>query len=381
MSFHRNHWLLFGTIFFGFIALAIVIAIAPAYWVQVQTRANQDVEPLSKQEQRGLGVYVSEGCVACHTQQVRPLEMDSTWGRPSARRDYANLGGAMEWWRPYAPAVLGSSRIGPDLSNIGNRQPSEVWHYLHLYNPRAVVEDSIMPAYPWLFDVTENPDEDATVVSVPEPYGPDEGKVVPSPRGEALVSYLLSLQQPHVQGSSGRRRRRQEPGGDSVASKTGRNSRRIVQRMVRRWGTPVQPALRQLPPGQRPGRAGNVSRSLADNRGRDRAGSQNSTSRRFSRVPRAGRLMARPIRHPCLPLRISWSDAEIAAIVNHERTSWGNDAPTVTGRGCGPRSRNGGVSDAVTADSPSLMLAPLIPAGRPLAASWRSEAPDPRCSW
>ena len=60
---------------------------------------------------------------------------------------------AGQMWQPYAPAVLGSERTGPDLSNVGARQASEVWQYLHLYNPRSVVEGSIMPAFPWLFDV------------------------------------------------------------------------------------------------------------------------------------------------------------------------------------------------------------------------------------
>lgn len=146
-------------------------------------------------ERAGLGVYIGEGCVACHTQQVRPLEVDTpTWGRPAAPGDYAYVT-PLGPWAPYAPAVLGSQRTGPDLTAVGQRQPSELWHYLHLYNPRAVVEDSVMPAYPWLFNVKAEAAEGETVIPVPEPFAPKSGVVVPNARGEALVAYLLSLKQ------------------------------------------------------------------------------------------------------------------------------------------------------------------------------------------
>lgn len=202
MNFHRNHWLLLGTIFFGFIGLAFIIAILPAQWMQRNTEPLPGAEPLSDLERRGLEVYIAEGCVACHTQQVRPLPMDSPWGRPAAAADYALLG-PMDIWRPYSPAVLGSARTGPDLSNVGARQSSETWHYLHLYNPRSVVKESIMPAYPWLFEPATTAGGEASVVTVPEPYAPEGGKVVPTPKGQALVAYLLSLRQIPIEGAGG----------------------------------------------------------------------------------------------------------------------------------------------------------------------------------
>ncbi|MBN8773100.1 MAG: cbb3-type cytochrome c oxidase subunit II, partial [Thiobacillus sp.] len=145
MSFHKNHWLLFSVIFFGYIALSWIAAIGPAIWVQDHTRALPGSAPMTPVERRGLQVYIAEGCIACHTQQVRPLKMDAVWGRPSAPGDYAHLK-PLDIWQPYAPAVLGSERTGPDLTSIGTRQPSETWQYLHLYNPRAVSPDSVMPA-------------------------------------------------------------------------------------------------------------------------------------------------------------------------------------------------------------------------------------------
>src|SRR5690625_7404717 len=98
--------------------------------------------------------------------------MDSDFGRASAPEDYARIGGPLSVWQPYTPAVLGSARIGPDLSDVGTRQPAETWQYLHLYNPRTVVEESIMPAYHWLFDVTDSTDDDDTVVPVYGQFAP-----------------------------------------------------------------------------------------------------------------------------------------------------------------------------------------------------------------
>lgn len=193
LDFHKNHQLLFGTIFLGFLLLSLIIAVIPAMSVQKENKPLPDSKPLTELEQKGLNVYVSEGCMYCHTQQVRPIEMDEVWGRPSAPGDYAHLG-RQDIWRQ-TPAVLGSARTGPDLSNVGNRQPSDVWHYMHLYNPRSVVGESIMPSYPWLFDIKEEPDSDDTVISIPGEFAPEEGKVVATEEAEALIAYLLSLKQ------------------------------------------------------------------------------------------------------------------------------------------------------------------------------------------
>jgi len=89
---------------------------------------------------------------------------------------------------------------GPDLSNIGNRQPSNIWHYIHLYNPRAVVKNSIMQAYPWYFKVKENPDSDDVIVPIPEEHAPSGGSVVATQDAKDIVAYLLSLKQTPLPG-------------------------------------------------------------------------------------------------------------------------------------------------------------------------------------
>ncbi len=193
MNFHKNHWLLFSVTCFGFIGLSLIVGILPAIWVQNNSLPLAAAKIPTVLEREGLAVYIAEGCVACHTQQVRPLEVDAPWGRPAAPGDYAYVT-PLGPWAPYAPAVLGSQRTGPDLTNIGQRQASETWQYIHMYNPRAVVPDSVMPAYPWLFDIVEEAAAGQAVVPVPAAYAP-QGVVVPNERGRALIAYLLSLKQ------------------------------------------------------------------------------------------------------------------------------------------------------------------------------------------
>lgn len=321
MSFHRNHWLLFSTIFFGFIGIAIVIAIAPAYWVQVNTRAQAGNDTLSDLEQRGLEVYVSEGCVACHTQQVRPIPMDKVWGRPSAPRDYAGLGGPMGVWRPYTPAVLGSARNGPDLANIGNRQPSKTWQYLHLYNPRSVVKSSFMPAYPWLFEPAPNPPDDATVVTIPEPYAPPAGQVTPTARGKALVAYLLSLQQKRQAGAT-------QTGGNTGGGPQQAEAAGSGGGSSANGATLYTNNCASCHQGNGQGLAGTFP-PLVD----DPVVTAEDPTKHIETIlngAQGRKINGQTYPSPMPAFGSQLSDAEIAAIVNHERTSWGNDAPTVT---------------------------------------------------
>ena len=110
--------------------LALVMGVLPGITLS-QTPPGPGVKPLTALEAEGRDVYVSNGCSYCHTQQVRPLAQDKVFGRPSAPGDFAYQ----------TPELLGSERTGPDLTNVGVRQPSAVWQYIHLYNPRAVVPE------------------------------------------------------------------------------------------------------------------------------------------------------------------------------------------------------------------------------------------------
>lgn len=161
-------------------------------YVQVRdVKPLPDLKPYTSAELRGRAVYIANGCVYCHSQQPRDRslgpDLQRGWGRASVPGDYY-------YDRPH---LLGSMRTGPDLFNIGARQPSRDWQLGHLYQPRAYVGDSIMPAYPYLFiekDEKEAKQEGEQPINLPPGYGPMAGKViVPTPEAIDLVKYLLSL--------------------------------------------------------------------------------------------------------------------------------------------------------------------------------------------
>jgi cytochrome c oxidase cbb3-type subunit II len=168
-----------------FAVLAILMGVLPGIELS-RVRAGPNVEPLTALQAEGRDLYVANGCSYCHTQQVRPLEQDKRFGRPSAPGDFTYQ----------TPELLGSERTGPDLTNIGVRQTSELWQRIHLYNPRAVVPESIMPAYDWMFHVVNRATPGLTAVPLPPKYAPAHGIVEPTHQVDALVAYLLSLKQP-----------------------------------------------------------------------------------------------------------------------------------------------------------------------------------------
>jgi cytochrome c oxidase cbb3-type subunit 2 len=109
--------------------------------------------------------------------------MQRGWGRPSTPADYYYDD----------PILLGTMRTGPDLFNIGQRQPSKTWQLIHLYQPRAVVPGSIMPAFPYLFRVTGEMQKDVEPLALPEQYRVPGYYVVPTQEALDMVDYLVSL--------------------------------------------------------------------------------------------------------------------------------------------------------------------------------------------
>jgi cytochrome c oxidase cbb3-type subunit 2 len=174
-----------------YVVLALMMGVLPGIELS-HTAPGPGVQPLTALQAQGREVYVANGCSYCHTQQVRPLAEDRVFGRPSARGDFAYQ----------TPELLGSERTGPDLINVGVRRGSDVWQYMHLYNPRAVVPESIMPSFAWLFQVVATAPRGVAAVPLPPPYAPAHGVVIPSPQARALVAYLLSLQQAPLPGAT-----------------------------------------------------------------------------------------------------------------------------------------------------------------------------------
>lgn len=139
-------------------------------------------------QKAGRDIYVSEGCVFCHSQQPRDpvqsvADQERGWGRPSVPGDYVY---------DY-PHQLGTMRTGPDLLNVGARLPTRAWHHVHLYQPRAVSPGSIMPSYRYLYEVKEAAGPDDVVVNVPDEWKVEPGVVVATERAKLLVNYLISL--------------------------------------------------------------------------------------------------------------------------------------------------------------------------------------------
>jgi cytochrome c oxidase cbb3-type subunit II len=173
-----------------YLVLAVLMGVLPGIMLS-NTPPGPGVIPLTALQAQGRAVYVASGCSYCHTQQVRPLDQDKVFGRPSAPGDFAYQ----------TPELLGSERTGPDLTNVGKRQSSVVWQYIHLYNPRAAVPQSIMPAFDWMFQVVDSAPPGVTPVVLPKVYAPTHGVVVPRHDAQALVAYVLALKQPPFPGA------------------------------------------------------------------------------------------------------------------------------------------------------------------------------------
>ncbi|MBK6961669.1 MAG: cbb3-type cytochrome c oxidase subunit II [Gammaproteobacteria bacterium] len=164
----------------------LMIVIMPSMQTQSRSHPSEGLKPYSEQALRGRAVYVSLGCVYCHSQQPRdPAQAPDGirgWGRPSVPGDYSYDN----------PHLLGSMRTGPDLLNIGARQPSVDWHLAHLYNPRAMVPGSTMPAYPFLFEVMEEKSASDVELKLPEAFSPGH-RLIAKPDALDLVQYLREL--------------------------------------------------------------------------------------------------------------------------------------------------------------------------------------------
>jgi cytochrome c oxidase cbb3-type subunit 2 len=197
MELFNDHRKLFGTALILFLALTVLVAILPALNNQRNNAVLPGYDRPSEAVVKGRKLFIANGCVACHTQQVRNVDMDRTWGsRPSMAADYAPIH-RTDFWRNTA-TLMGTERTGPDLTNIGTRQPSVEWQLTHLYNPRILVPASIMPAYPWLFSVKNETTQYDVIVNVPEEAVGQGEKVVANEEALQLVAYLLSLKQTTV---------------------------------------------------------------------------------------------------------------------------------------------------------------------------------------
>lgn len=319
INFHKDHATLVNVALMGFVLLSTGVAVAPALSMQDNNAPLPGMPVMTAQEHRGMEIYVAEGCIGCHTQQVRNIEMDKTWGsRPSIPSDYYYSKQRPDIWHNTA-SLLGSERTGPDLTNVGVRKGSEAWQMMHLYNPRMVEKASIMPRYGWLFKEVDStavkPDD--FVLTVPaEMLKRPGGKVIATERAKDLVAYLISLKQAPLPEGVAPEAFIATPGanGKAVASTAAGTTAPAVD------GGKVfssvcaachQPDAKGIP-GAFPALAG---ADLVNEK--DPMKMVDIVLGGYNGLPQYGPM----------PSQAHLSDAEIAAVINYVRSNFGNDAP------------------------------------------------------
>lgn len=193
----------FFTLAFSWAGLILSSQIQFGSLVPTTPTLNEDGEPVSGENkypqspsglaEQGKRVYINQGCMYCHSQQVRPRgfgsDFERGWGnRQSVPRDYILQ----------KRVLLGTMRTGPDLTNAGDRAAlTTEWHHQHLYNPQITSPGSIMPPYAYLYEekkINGKPSRDAINFPTNSPYAPEAGyEIVPTDDAKALVAYLKSL--------------------------------------------------------------------------------------------------------------------------------------------------------------------------------------------
>lgn len=122
------------------ISVGGLVEIVPLFYQKSTTEPVAGLEPYDALELTGRDIYVREGCYNCHSQMIRPFRAETERYGPYS------VAGEFVYDRPFQ---WGSKRTGPDLHRVGGRYSDE-WHRVHMNDPRDVVPDSVMPAYPWL---------------------------------------------------------------------------------------------------------------------------------------------------------------------------------------------------------------------------------------
>ena len=187
---------------FAVMASAICLLVLVPQALLRDVVAPPQLQPYTERQLAGRHVYIQNGCVYCHSQQIRDpaftTDVDRGWGaRATVPGDYV-------YDRPH---LLGTMRTGPDLINVGQRLPDVEWQLIHLYDPRSVVDWSLMPGFPFLFEEkAPNTVQSADrVVRIPGARAPRGVVVVAKPEAIALVDYLVSLkrQYPVTQPTTG----------------------------------------------------------------------------------------------------------------------------------------------------------------------------------
>jgi cytochrome c oxidase cbb3-type subunit 2 len=174
------------------VAIGGLVEIVPLFFQKSTTEPITGLAPPTALQVLGRDVYVREGCYNCHSQMIRPFRAETL------RYGHYSVAGEFVYDHPFQ---WGSKRTGPDLHRVGGRYSDE-WHRIHLHNPRDVVPESNMPAYPWLEKTQVTPSDAAdhmrALRRVGVPFTDEQIAAAPDEvKGktelDALVAYLQSL--------------------------------------------------------------------------------------------------------------------------------------------------------------------------------------------
>jgi cytochrome c oxidase cbb3-type subunit II len=186
-----NPWLLIVLILLV-VSVGGLVQIVPLFFQKSTTEPVTGLAPYSALEVAGRDVYVREGCYNCHSQMIRPFRAETL------RYGSYSVAGESVYDHPFQ---WGSKRTGPDLARVGGRYNDE-WHRIHLINPRDLVPESNMPAYPWLetarVDGAEIARHMKALRAVGLPYTNEQiAKAAEAVKGrsemDALIAYLQGL--------------------------------------------------------------------------------------------------------------------------------------------------------------------------------------------
>jgi len=174
------------------VSVGLLIEAVPLFFSKAVTQPIEGVKPYNALQVAGRDIYVREGCYNCHSQMIRPFRAETE------RYGHYSVAGESVYDHPFQ---WGSKRTGPDLARVGGRYSDE-WHRIPLLNPRDVVPESNMPAFPWL--ARNKVDAEATVAhmkalrKVGTPYSDEEIEKAPEALAnkselDAVIAYLQGL--------------------------------------------------------------------------------------------------------------------------------------------------------------------------------------------
>ncbi len=174
------------------VAIGGLVEIVPLFFQKTTTQPIEGLKPYTALQVAGRDIYLREGCYNCHSQMIRPFRAETL------RYGHYSVAGEFVYDHPFQ---WGSKRTGPDLQRVGGKYSDE-WHRIHLNNPRDLVPESNMPAYPWLdkntVDAAAMPSHLKALRSVGVPYSDAEiAGAAEAVKGktelEALIAYLQMM--------------------------------------------------------------------------------------------------------------------------------------------------------------------------------------------